>query len=118
MIGISMSTTENDWQAYFEKSIDERDPVLDDPIIYKVNEDHFTLTVYSEDGRVNKYWNARVLKDEVGYVRIACPRDKKILHFNWFKWSAFFFVQSGLKQLVLMPDKARRSCLTLTKEVK
>lgn len=113
-----MSTTENDCQAYFEKSIDESDPVLDDPIIYKVNEDHFTLTVYSEDGRVNKYWNARVLKDEVGYVRIACPRDKKILHFNWFKWSAFFFVQSGLKQLVLMPDKARRSCLTLTKEVK
>ena len=113
-----MSTTENDWQSYFEKSIDESDPVLDDPIIYKVTEDHFTLTVYSEDGRVNKYWNARVLKDEVGYVRIACPRDKKILHFNGFKWSAFFFVQSGLKQLVLMPDKARRSYLTLTKEAK
>ena len=113
-----MSTTENDWQVYFEKSIDESDPVLDDPIIYKVNEDHFTLTVYSEDGRVNKYWNARVLKDELGYVRVACPRDKKILHFNCFKWSAYFFVQSGLKNLVMMPDSNRRTITKLTKEVK
>ena len=113
-----MAEKANVWNAYFEKDIEDRDPVLDDPIIYEVNHDHFTLTVYSEDGRVNKYWNARVLKDEVGYCRIACPREKKILHFNWFKWSAFFFIQSGLKQLVLMPDKARRSCLTLTNEVK
>lgn len=111
-----MAEHENNWDTYLETSLEERDPVFDDQIIYKVNEDHFTLTVYSEDGRVNKYWNARVLKDELGYFRIACPRDNKILHFKWFKWSAFFFVQSGMKQLVLMPEKARRSCLTLSKK--
>lgn len=114
-----MAEKANVWNAYFEKDIEDRDPVLDDPIIYEVNHDHFTLTVYSPDGRVSKYWNARVLKDELGYVRIACPREKKILHFNWFKWSAFFFCQSGMKELVMMPDSSRRSTLTLTeKEVK
>lgn len=113
-----MAEYENDWQAYFEKPLEESDPVLDDPIIYKVNEDHFTLTVYSEDGRVHKYWNARVLKDELGYVRVACPRDKKILHFNAFKWSAYFFVQSGLKNIVMMPDSSRRTITKLAKEVK
>lgn len=104
--------------AYFEKPLSEADSEIDDPVIYHVTEDHFTLTVYSEGGRVSKYWNARILKDEVGYVRIACPREKKILHFNWFKWSAFFFVQSGIKELVLMPEGRRKSCLSLTKEVK
>lgn len=114
-----MAEKANVWNAYFEKDIEDRDPVLDDPIIYEVNHDHFTLTVYSPDGRVSKYWNARVLKDELGYVRIACPREKKILHFNWFKWSAFFFCQSGMKELIMMPDTSRRSLLTLTeKEVK
>lgn len=105
-------------ESYFEKPIAEANPEIDDPIIYNMTEDHFTLTVYSEGGIVSKYWNARVLKDEVGYVRIACPREKKILHFNWFKWSAFFFVQSGIKELVLMPEVRRKSCLSLTKEVK
>ena len=113
-----MAKKANVWNAYFEKDIEDRDPFLDDPIIYEVNHDHFTLTVYSPDGRVSKYWNARVLKDELGYVRVACPREKKILHFNWFKWSAFFW-QSGMKELVMMPDSSRRSTLTLTdKEVK
>ena len=114
-----MSTTENKWDAYFEGSIEkDRDPVLDDPIIYGNNIKKFTVTVYSPDGRVSKYWNARILKDLTGYCRIACPREKKILHFNWFKWSAFFFVQSGIKELVLMPEARRKSCLSLTKEVK
>lgn len=104
--------------AYFEKPISEADPEVDDPIIYKVNEEHFTLTVYSEGGRVSKYWNARVLKDELGYIRVACPRDKKILHFNAFTWSAYFFVQSGLKNLVMVPDLNKRTITNLTKEVK
>nr|DAF12202.1 MAG TPA: hypothetical protein [Caudoviricetes sp.] len=99
---------ENKWNAYFETTLEERDPVFDDQIIYKVNADHFDLTVYGEDGRVNKYWNARVLRDEVGYVRIACPRDNKILHFNWFKWTVYYFIQSGMKELVLMPDSSKR----------
>ena len=106
---------DNDWKAYFERSLAESDPVLDDPIIYKVNEDHFTLTVYSEEGRVTKYWNARVLKDEVGYVRIACPRDKKILHFNWFKWTAYYFIQSGMKELVMMPNLSKLNLTSLAK---
>lgn len=118
MIG-ALGLMANDWLAYYEKDIEDRAPVLDDPIIHAVNHDHFTLTVYSPDGRVSKYWNARVLKDELGYVRVACPREKKILHFNWFKWSAFFFCKSGMKELVMMPDSSRRSTLTLTeKEVK
>lgn len=114
-----MAEKVNVWNAYFEKDIEDRDPVLDDPIIYAVNHDHFTLTVYSPDGRVSKYWNARVLKDELGYCRIACPREKKILHFNWFNWSAFFFFcQAGMKELVMMPDSSRRTVTTLMKEVK
>ena len=106
---------DNDWKAYFERPLDESDPILDDPIIYKVNADHFNLTVYNEYGRVNKYWNARVLKDEVGYVRIACPRDKKILHFNWFKWHAYYFIQSGMKELVMMPDVSKLNLAQLAK---
>ena len=106
---------DNDWKAYFERPLAESDPVLDDPIIYKVNEDHFTLTVYSEEGRVTKYWNTRVLKDEVGYVRIACPRDKKILHFNWFKWTAYFFIQSGMNELVMMPNLSKLNLTSLAK---
>nr|DAN77390.1 MAG TPA: hypothetical protein [Caudoviricetes sp.] len=106
---------ENNWKAYFERPLAESDPVLDDPIIYKVNEDHFMLTVYSEEGRVSKYWNARVLKDEVGYVRIACPRDKKILHFNWFKWTAYYFIQSGMKELVMMPNLSKLNLTSLAK---
>lgn len=115
MIGVSTSMGDNDWKAYFERPLAESDPVLDDPIIYKVNEDHFTLTVYSEEGRVTKYWNARVLKDEVGYVRIACPRDKKILHFNWFKWTAYYFIQSGMKELVMMPNLSKLNLTSLAK---
>lgn len=112
-IGAFTSMADNDWKAYFERPLTESDPVLDDPIIYKVNEDHFTLTVYSEEGRVTKYWNARVLKDEVGYVRIACPRDKKILHFNWFKWTAYYFIQSGMKELVMMPNLSKLNLTSL-----
>lgn len=104
--------------VYFEKPISEADPEIDDPIIYHVNEEHFTLTVYSEGGRVSKYWNVRVLKDTMGYVRIACPREKKILHFNAFKWSAYFFTQSGMKELVMVPDSSKRTITKLTKEVK
>ena len=115
MIGVSTSMADNDWKAYFERPLAESDPVLDDPIVYKVNEDHFTLTVYSEEGRVAKYWNARVLKDEVGYVRIACPRDKKILHFNWFKWTAYYFIQSGMKELVMMPNLSKLNMTSLAK---
>ena len=106
---------DNDWKAYFESPLAESDPVLDDPIIYKVNEDHFTLTVYSEDGLVSKYWNTRVLRDEVGYVRIACPRDEKILHFNWFKWTAYYFIQSGMKELVMMPNLSKLNLTSLDK---
>ena len=113
-----MSTTENHWKPYFETPLDESDPALDDPIIYKSDGDHFTLTVYSPEGQVNKYWNARVLVDEVGYCRIACPRDKKILHFYILKWSAYFFVQSGSKNLVMMPFSAKRTFTSITKEVK
>lgn len=104
--------------AYFEKPISDADPEIDDPIIYKVNEEHFTLTVYSEFGRISKYWNVRVLRDKLGYVRIACPREKKILHFNAFKWSAYFFTQSGMKNLVMVPDSNKRTITNLTKEVK
>lgn len=115
MIGVLVSMADNDWKAYFERPLNESDSVLDDPIIYKVNEDHFTLTVYSEEGRVTKYWNARVLKDEVGYVRIACPRDNKILHFNWFKWTAYYFIQSGMKELVMMPNLSKLNLTSLAK---
>lgn len=101
---------------YIEKPLEERIPELDDPIIYGVDQKHVTLTVYSSEGRVTKYWNARILKDELGYVRIACPRDEKILYFNWFRWSAYFFFQSGMEELVMMPDTSRRSLLTLTKK--
>nr|DAU03619.1 MAG TPA: hypothetical protein [Caudoviricetes sp.] len=120
MIGALVRMVEyvNDWGAYYEVSLEERDPVFDDSIIYGVNQDHFTLTVYSENGRVSKYWNARLLKDRTGYVRIACPREEKILHFNFFKWSAFFFCQSGMKELVMMPDSSRRAFTTLMREVK
>lgn len=102
-------------ESYFEKPISEANPEIDDPIIYKVTEEHFTLTVYSEVGRVSKYWNVRVLKDTLGYVRVACPREKKILHFNFFEWSAFFFTQSGMKELVMMPDSRKRTITKLTK---
>lgn len=97
------------WDPYKELSIEkDRDPVLDDPIIYGVNVPHFTVTVYSPDGRVNKYWNARILQDQVGNCRIACPRDGKILCFNWFKWTSYMFTHDGMNELVFMPDSRRR----------
>ena len=40
---------------YIEKPLEDRIPELDDPIIYGVNQQHVTLTVYSKDGRVHKY---------------------------------------------------------------
>ena len=110
----------NDWDAYYELSLEERDPVFDDSIIYGVNQDHFTLTVYSENGRVSKYWNARLLKDRTGYVRIACPRDGKILCFAWFGWTSYMFSHDGLNELVFIPRTNSRLPSTLwnTKEVK
>lgn len=109
----------NRWDSYGEASIEtDRDPALDDPIIYGVNVKHFTVTVYSQDGRVNKYWNARILKDLLGYCRIACPRDGKILKFNWYDWSAYMFSQSGMNELVFMPNSGKRVVSSLSKEVK
>lgn len=110
-----MAEYENQWGPYKEHSIEkDRDPVLDDPIIYGVNVKHFTLTVYSTEGRVSKYWNARILKDQVGYCRVACPREKKILCFNWVNWTAYMFSHDGLNELVFMPDSRRRTVSQLS----
>lgn len=98
------------WLPYQELSIDkDRDPVLDDPIIYGNDVRHFTVTVYSTDGRVKKYWNARVLKDGMGYCRVACPRDGKILCFNWVHWTVYMFTHEGLNDLVFMPWNNRKT---------
>lgn len=105
----------NSWLPYQELSIEnDRDPVTDDEIIYGSNVKHFTLTVYSPEGRVNKYWNARILKDQVGYCRVACPREKKILCFNWVNWTAYMFSHDGLNELVFMPDSRRRTVSQLS----
>ena len=105
----------NRWDPYKELSIEnDRDPVLDDPIIYGNNVKHFALTVYSPDGRVSKYWNARILQDLVGNCRIACPRDGKILCFAWFDWTAYMFSHDGMNELVLMPDSRRRAVSQLS----
>lgn len=110
---------ERRWDVYFEQSIEkDRDPGIDDRFIYGVDVKHFTVTVYSPDGRVQKYWNARILKDKLGYCRIACPRDDKILNFNWFEWTAYMFSQSGMNELVFMPDSGIRNVTGLSKEVK
>lgn len=111
----------NQWESYKELSIEnDRDPVLDDPVIYGVNVKHFALTVYSPDGRVKKYWNARILQDQLGRCRIACPRDGKILCFAWFEWTSYMFSHDGLNELVFMPRTNSRLPSTLwnTKEVK
>lgn len=116
-----MAEYENRWAPYTEHSIEkDRDPVLDDPIIYGVNVKHFTVTVYSQDGRVKKYWNARILPDLLGQCRIACPRDGKILCFAWFEWTSYMFSHDGLNDLVFMPRTNSRLPSTLwnTKEVK
>lgn len=109
----------NSWLPYQELSIEkDRDPVTDDEIIYGSNVKHFTLTVYSPEGRVKRYYNARILKDLLGYCRIACPRDGLILKFNWFDWTAYMFSQSGLNQLVFMPDSRVSSVTKLGEGVK
>lgn len=111
----------NQWESYKELSIEnDRDPVLDDPIIYGVNVKHFALTVYSPEGLVSKYWNARILQDQLGRCRIACPRDGKILCFAWFEWTSYMFSHDGLNELVFMPRTNSRLPSTLwnTKEVK
>lgn len=114
-----MADLVNSWLPYQELSIEkDRDPVLDDPIIYGNNIKKFTVIVYSTDGRVSKYWNARILKDLTGYCRIACPRDGKILNFNWFNWTAYMFVHDGMNELVFMPDSGKRTVTSLSKEVK
>lgn len=116
-----MADLTNSWLPYQELSIEnDRDPVLDDPIIYGVNVKHFTLTVYSPEGRVSKYWNARILQDQLGRCRIACPRDGKILCFAWFEWTSYMFSHDGLNELVFMPRTNSRLPSTLwnTKEVK
>lgn len=105
----------NSWLPYQELSIEkDRDPVTDDEIIYGSNVKHFTLTVYSPEGRVSKYWNARILKDQAGYCRVACPREKKILCFNWVNWTAYMFSHEGLNELVFMPDARRRTVSQLS----
>lgn len=110
----------NRWDPYAEVPIEtHRDPVKDDHLIYGVNVPHFTVTVYSPDGRVNKYWNARILEDMLGYCRIACPRDSKILKFKWSDWSVYMFTHDGLNELVFMPDSGRKIITQLfEKEVK
>lgn len=107
----------NRWDPYAEVPIEtHRDPVKDDNLIYGVNVKHFTVTVYSQDGRVNKYWNARILKDDLGYCRIACPRDGKILCFNWVHWTAYMFTHDGLNELVFMPGSSRKTISRLYHE--
>lgn len=111
----------NSWLPYQELSLEnDRDPVTDNEIIYGVNVKHFTLTVYSPEGRVSKYWNARILQDQLGRCRIACPRDGKILCFAWFEWTSYMFSHDGLNELVFMPRTNSRLPSTLwnTKEVK
>lgn len=99
----------NTWDPYKELSIEkDRDPVTDDELIYGNDVKHFTLTVYSPEGRVSKYWNARILKDHVGNCRVACPREGKILCFNWLRWNAYMFSHDGMNELVFMPDSRRR----------
>lgn len=99
----------NTWDPYKELSIEkDRDPVTDDELIYGNNVKHFTLTVYSPEGRVSKYWNARILKDQVGNCRVACPREGKILCFNWLNWTAYMFSHDGMNELVFMPDSRLR----------
>ena len=110
---------ERSWAPYFEVSIEEdRDPVLDDPIIYENGIEHFNATIYFQTGRVQKYWNARILKDLCGYCRIACPRDGKILNFNWFEWKVYMFSKSGMNELVFMPSLGILNVASLSKEVK
>ena len=100
----------NRWNPYAEVPTEtHRDPVKDDHLIYGVNVPHFTVTVYSPDGRVNKYWNARILEDMLGYCRIACPRDGKILKFKWSDWSVYIFTHDGLNELVFAPKLNSRS---------
>lgn len=109
----------NRWDPYSEVTIDaDRDPVLDDPIIYGVTVPQYTVTVYHPNGDVLKYWNARILKDLLGYARIACPRDNKILKFNWIDWTVYLFTKSGMNELVFMPDSSKKTVTTLLKEVK
>ena len=105
----------NQWESYKELSIEnDRNPVLDDPVIYGNDIKHFTLTVYSPEGRVSKYWNTRILADDLGRCRIACPREGKILCFDWFKWTAYMFSHDGMNELVFMPDARRRTVSQLS----
>lgn len=111
-----MAENLNQWESYKELSIEkDRDPVLDDPIIYGVNVKHFTLTVYSPDGRVSKYWNTRILADYLGRCRIACPREGKILCFAWFEWTSYMFTHDGMNELVFMPRSNAKLPSTLWK---
>lgn len=102
---------------YEELSIEnDRIPVIDDHLIYGVNTEHFTVTVYSPEGRVSKYWNARILQDRFGFCRIACPRDNKILCFNHVHWTAYMFSHDGLNELVFMPGSGRKTISRLYHE--
>ena len=104
-----MAGHETRWDSYNELSIEkDRDPVTDDELIYGNNVKNFTLTVYSHDGRVSKYWNTRILPDQVGNCRIACPRDGKILCFAWFEWTSYMFSHDGMNELVFMPKSHSR----------
>ena len=111
-----MAEYTNRWDPYSELSIEkDRNPVLDDHLIYGTNVKHYTLTVYSPEGRVNKYWNARILKDDLGRCRIACPREGKILCFSWFDWDAHMFTHDGMNELVLAPKLNSRGVSSLWK---
>lgn len=104
---------ENDWQASIETDISKLS-LEDSRIAYNTTREKINLTVYELDGVVNKYWNVGVLPDELGYVRLACPRDGKVLWFNWFKWSAYYFVHTGHTELVLMPRARGKTMLSLS----
>lgn len=62
-----------------------------------------TLTVYEPDGDVHKYFAIRVLPDRLGQAQIEAPRDKKVLTFNYFRWTFYFFVHTGHTEIVAMP---------------
>lgn len=110
-----MAEFENKWYPYLEQYIEkDLDPVTDDELIYGNHVKHFTLTVYSPEGRVSKYWNARILQDRFGFCRIACPREGKILCFNWLNWTVYMFSHDGINEMVFMPDSRRRTVSQLS----
>lgn len=66
-----------------------------------------TLTVYEPDGDVHKYFAIRVLPDRLGQAQIEAPRDKKVLTFNYFRWTFYYFVHTGHTDIVAMPKNCQ-----------